>query len=551
MKKLSGIVLTSLMMMGSLAACGDDTDTFPPSPGSGGAGGGTGGTGGTPPVSAVDQAVLALGGAEAIQGMTSTTATVEGNRTVTGESFSSADMPVALPPFTYKAQADIAGDRLRIDWDRGMPPPFFAPIAYAEIVVDKAGYIDGTDSPFSPPMQPMLSNRVVAVDKQQMLFSPHVLLRRALAAPDDVTALDDVDYDGKPHHVVSFAMDPHPVQIFIDAETGIPSKVETLEDNPMYGDLVIEVELADYQDVSGVMIPHAINMTAGGKQLHTETRSDVAINMPLADDLFTIPPGQETPVSAEAAELGDSRAQWYQTWLSLGVNIDAQYSPMATLTEIGAGTGVYHVTGGTHHSLAIEMADFIVLVEAPIDELHSKAVIAAIEGQFPGKAITHVINTHHHLDHAGGLRTFVAAEATVVTAQANVPFFTEAFAAPHTVTPDDLQVTPVAPKLEPVGAAPFMITDTAARVVEAHAVTVTHSEGFVIAYVPDAKVVFVADIYNPGFAPPDMPLPVGQIEGAQELYSYIVDNALDVDFVAGAHGLGAVPLSVLQINAGM
>lgn len=554
MKTLHSIALTSLMMMtGIISACGDDTDTFPPLPGEGGAGGagGTGGTGGAPPVSAIDQAVQALGGAEAIQGMTSTKATAAGNRAVRGESLSPADPPAVLPPFTYTAQVDLEGDRTRIEWDRGMPPPFFAPIVYTEIVVGDAGYIDGVDGAFSPPMQPMHSNRIVAVNKQQALFSPHVLLRRALAEPDAVAELEDADYDGKPHHVVSFDMDPYPISIFIDAETGIPSKVETLEDDPVYGDLLIEVKLTDYQDVGGVMIPHQIDMSANGGMLHSETRSEVAVNEALSDDLFMIPAGQETPVSAEAATLGDNRAQWYQLWHSVGLNFDAHYTSPAMLTEIGAGTDVYHVTGGTHHSLVVEMSDFVVVVEAPVDELRSKAVIGAIEAQFPGKPITQVINTHHHIDHSGGLRTFVAAGAAVVTGEANMAFYDMIFDAPHTVVPDDLQLMPVAPVLTPVSAAPHVIMDTAGKTVEAHSVTTAHSDGFLIAYVPDARIVFVSDIYSPGFAPPDMPLPPGQIEGALELYTYIIDNSLDVDFVAGGHGIGAVPLSVLAANAGM
>jgi hypothetical protein len=40
--------------------------------------------------------------------------------------------------------------------------------------------------------------------------------------------------------------------------------------------------------------------------------------------------------------------------------------------------GVYHVTGSTHHSLVVEMNDYIVVVEPPLYEERSQAVINEI-----------------------------------------------------------------------------------------------------------------------------------------------------------------------------
>ena len=77
--------------------------------------------------------------------------------------------------------------------------------------------------------------------------------------------------------------------------------------------------------------------------------------------------------------------------------------------------GVYYLRGGSHHSLAIDQADHIVVVEGPQNEARSEAVIAKAKELIPNKPIRYVVNTHVHFDHSGGLRTFVDEGATVVT----------------------------------------------------------------------------------------------------------------------------------------
>src|SRR5262249_58446746 len=69
--------------------------------------------------------------------------------------------------------------------------------------------------------------------------------------------------------------------------------------------------------------------------------------------------------------------------------------------------GVYHLAGGTHNSVAVEFSDFVTVVEAPLNEARSLAVIAEVKRLIPNKRIKYVVSTHHHFDHAGGLRTYV------------------------------------------------------------------------------------------------------------------------------------------------
>src|SRR5439155_1503288 len=82
--------------------------------------------------------------------------------------------------------------------------------------------------------------------------------------------------------------------------------------------------------------------------------------------------------------------------------------------------GVFFLGGGTHNSLAIEQTNGIVIVEPPLYDERSDAVIAWASAQFPGKPITHLVITHFHDDHSGGLRAYVALGATIAVGHGGV-----------------------------------------------------------------------------------------------------------------------------------
>ena len=100
--------------------------------------------------------------------------------------------------------------------------------------------------------------------------------------------------------------------------------------------------------------------------------------------------------------------------------------------------GVFHIAGGSHHSVAIDQADHIVVIEGPQSEARSLAVIAKVKETIPNKPIRFLVNSHVHFDHSGGLRTWVDEGATIVTHELNKPVLRAGLGGAADAQPDRL-----------------------------------------------------------------------------------------------------------------
>ena len=68
--------------------------------------------------------------------------------------------------------------------------------------------------------------------------------------------------------------------------------------------------------------------------------------------------------------------------------------PVAAKSEKVA-EGVWYITGGSIQSVLIEMKDYVIVVEAPVGDSRSAAVMAEARKLVPNKPIKYLINTHH------------------------------------------------------------------------------------------------------------------------------------------------------------
>ena len=292
-------------------------------------------------------------------------------------------------------------------------------------------------------------------------------------------------------------------------------RVQTWIDNPVLGDTLIDTRFADYRDFGGVQFPAHIVRSEGGFPVLDLNVSSVTLN-PSVD--ITVP-----------AEVANAKA------------------PLVTVTSTRLAEGVYYLTGGTHHSVAIEQRDHVVVVEAPLNEERSLAVIAKVRETIPGKPIRYLINTHAHFDHAGGLRTYVDAGTTIVTHDLDQPYFQQAWAAPRTLNPDLLAKSHKVAHFETFSAK-HVLSD-GQRAIEIYPIAGSgHNDAFALVYLPAEKLLVEADAYTP--AAPNAPAPTTPNPYTVNLYDNIQALKLDVNQIAALHGPGVVTLADLRAAIG-
>ena len=292
-------------------------------------------------------------------------------------------------------------------------------------------------------------------------------------------------------------------------------RVQTWIDNTVLGDTPVEVTYSGYRDFGGIRFPSRIVRTQGGHPV-LELNIDKAAANP-----------------AVAAEVPEQ----VRSFTPPAVNVVME--PLAP--------GVHYVRGGSHHSVAIEQRDHIVVVEAPQDESRSAAVIAKVKETIPGKPIRYIVNSHVHFDHSGGLRTYVAEGATVVTHEMNRPYYEKAWAQPRTIRPDRLAGAPTAAKFETF--TDKHVLDDGKRQIEVHQIAGSgHNDAYAMVYLPAERILIQVDAYAPlaaNAAPPTAvnPFTVNLLENVDRL-------KLPVRTIAALHGPGVATIDDLRAAAG-
>ena len=377
--------------------------------------------------------------------------------------------------------------------------PLAAPQQQIQVVAGKYAWNEARYGMDATPAMPTAPDRLV-----QVWITPAGVLKAALQAGSKATVSVE---RGKV--VLNFVMGTMPVKATLDSNNFI-ERVEARVDDAVLGDTLLEVTYSDYADwndelyKSDVLSPRRIVQKLGGFPVLDLVISKTDTYNPYV--VFPVPAIVEKEAAQQTA------------------------APRVDVQKIAE--GVYYLTGGTHHSVAVEFRDYVVLIEAPQSDDRAAAVIETVAKTIPKKPIRYVVNTHHHFDHAAGLRAAVAAGSRIVTQAASKPYFEKVWAAPHTVNPDRLAKSRRTPTIEAVVDKRVFTDGT--QTLELHTLQGSqHADTMLVAYLPNPKLLIEADVYTP--APANAP-PAPPSREAVNLVENISRLKLDVQQIAPLHG---------------
>lgn len=286
-----------------------------------------------------------------------------------------------------------------------------------------------------------------------------------------------------------------------DAASRLLVGFEYMLNLPVTGDTRIRWTFAPYRTVSGLgPYPSGYRVELGDRLLREVNYTQVTAGA-RDSDLYQAPAGisipQPTaPAARPAPTTTPSRS------LTSNVNRLAERVYLARGVRPG------------FHVLFVEFDEFVAVVDAPAgwNELHEVPARDFVEGSsssavgerlqeivrevVPGKPIRYLALTHHHSDHAGGIRPFIAAGTTVLGTEPTKKVVEAAARAPYSSAPDLLSRTPAAVKFEVVNGE-RVISDGTTDLVLLDVGNNPHVEGMLVAWLPRQRILYVSDLFEP------------------------------------------------------
>jgi glyoxylase-like metal-dependent hydrolase (beta-lactamase superfamily II) len=368
----------------------------------------------------------------------------------------------------------------------------------------QANFVSG-DYAWDMPGGKLVPQGGAAAERQlQLWLTPHGFLKAAME--NNATAKK-----AGANTEVTFHTGKYTVTGTIDAHN-LVTKTETRLPNPVLGDMPVETTFSGYKDFNGVKFPTTIVQKQGGQPVLELTVASVTPNPGLS---VSVPDAVKTATP-----------------------------PAIKVASDKIGDGIWFVGGGSHNSIVVEFPTYITVIEGPLGEARSVAVIAEAKRLVPNKPIKYLINTHSHFDHSGGVRTYVAEGATIVTQEANVPFYQKAWSEPRTLAPDNMSKGAKEANFLPVKEK-YVLSEGNQTVEIFHENGSMHNAAIMIVYFPKEKILAEADDFTPDI--PGTPAPTGSRPPVflANLMKQIQVLKLDVATVAPMHGV-VVPFSELQ-----
>jgi glyoxylase-like metal-dependent hydrolase (beta-lactamase superfamily II) len=202
------------------------------------------------------------------------------------------------------------------------------------------------------------------------------------------------------------------VTLYINKRTNLLDKIERLGYNDRYGDVAFVSEYKDYEDKKGLKTPKSrIDYEYGiveRELIYSELRTDVK------------------------PDTVDLKIRWVPQSFRNKLIIVEPTNETLVIENIALNLDLIKITSQNNKVLVAQFKDYVALFESPAGLSLNQQIIDEIQIRYPQKPLRFVFLTHHHPDHAGGIKAFSDLPITIVTTQGNETYFKKILTTTHT-----------------------------------------------------------------------------------------------------------------------
>lgn len=419
----------------------------------------------TPEQQFVDDAMRAMGGRTRVQAAKTLIVEGEGVNYNLGQDMKPEAATQQFTITNYKRQIDVANSRQRVEQTR---TPKFAFFQGPQPQTQIQGLDGGVAFNVNAQGQAARLGSLAETDRRHDLFHhPLKLLHATLDPKATVTNVRNLGASRQ----ADITTGAGPVLTMTINAAGEPLSISSKAYHPNLGDVAMTTTFGDFQDVNGLRLPARFTGKVDEFTTWEIRATRQALDGEIADLVAPAAVAAKPPAAAP---------------------------PNVTAESVGK--GIWLLAGQSHHSVLVEFADHLMLIDAPQSEARTLAVIAKAKQTVPNKPLTQLVTTHHHFDHTAGLRAAIAEGMDVITHSGNRDWVENMAKRPHTIQPDTLSKKPTRLVVETVDDS-REIKDNGMTVMLYHVAGNPHSDTMLMAYFPRHRVVVEVDAYSPGAGP--------------------------------------------------
>lgn len=431
----------------------------------------------TPARQAVEAAAQALGGKEKLQAVKSLRIVGYGQLGMQDGGGNIASVPDAPQKWTninaHQRVIDLANGRMNVQ-QRNVQDFVFA---YARNMTGQVRINQSLDGAVAFNIGPD-GKAVRAPDAQvrarriEMLNNPVAIVRTAL---DPTTKLGKLRTQGSLQLLDVTTAQGDQLVLALDRTTRLPAWLSWVAPHTNYGDTTYRTYYVAYQplDGNGLILPSGYNTVMDFRNV---VQQKIYVDKYVVDE-----PGLNlaAPADVHAAV------------------VPQPGRPQVEAIPVGQGVWFLKATPGGNSTL-FEFSDHLVLYEAYGSEANGLSVIEKARSTVPGKPLTHLIVSHHHIDHTGGLRAAVSEGLTIITNRQNEAFIREIVSRPAKLFPDALGRNPKRLKLLLVDDH-LELKDGVMEVDIYRVVNNSHMAHALVAHVPRDRLLSQGDLVDEGW----------------------------------------------------
>jgi hypothetical protein len=236
----------------------------------------------------LEESAQAMGGMNALRELTNQVVEVSGQQFEPEQGLRPGGNTRHVADFRYTLTREIAAPRIRLEWNATTAYPRDGTVQFLEIIDGEYGLLQETTEGNASSLATRLHPGRQATRLREERRAAVAIVLNALDSAS-LTQLSDREVEGMTHHVLSFESEGEEFRVFLDVQTKLPTQVDILEHDTIYGDSRFTLRYDDWQPVDEIMVPFELRYEINGMVLQNERVISVRHNVQLEPGTFLVP----------------------------------------------------------------------------------------------------------------------------------------------------------------------------------------------------------------------------------------------------------------------